>query len=47
MCGRGLETSPPLLGTARERVKILRAGFNGKEIVKLYLLLNDFEVLET
>jgi hypothetical protein len=47
MCGRGLETSPPLLVTARERVKLLRAGFKGKEIEKLYLLLNDLEVAGT
>ncbi len=32
------------LGSIDERVKLLKAGFTGKEIEALYLLLNSFEV---
>ncbi|MDO8727012.1 MAG: hypothetical protein Q7J35_13160 [Candidatus Methanoperedens sp.] len=28
-----------------ERVKLLRAGFSGREIVALYLVLNSFETV--
>lgn len=35
----------PILGTSNERVKLLKAGFKGKEIEKLYLLFNDFKVV--
>jgi hypothetical protein len=33
-----------MLETAQERVKLLKAGIDGKTIEKLYLLLNDFNV---
>jgi hypothetical protein len=45
MCGKGLETSPSLLGGARERVRLLRAGLTGKDIEKLYLVLNGFNIV--
>ena len=32
-----------MLETAKERVKLLKAGIDGKTIEKLYLILNDFE----
>lgn len=28
-----------------ERAKLLRAGFTGKEIEALYVILNDFEIV--
>ena len=28
-----------------ERVKLLRAGFSGREIVALYMVLNSFELV--
>ena len=34
-----------LLDSSEERVKLLRAGFSGKEIEALYLVLNSFEVV--
>lgn len=33
-----------MLETAQERVKLLKAGIDGKTIEKLYLTLNDFNV---
>ena len=34
-----------LLDRSEDRVKLLRAGFSGKEIEALYLVLNSFEVV--
>ncbi len=34
-----------LLDRREERVKLLRAGFSGKEIEALYLVLNSFEIV--
>lgn len=31
--------------TREERVKLLRAGFSGKQIERLYLILNSFEIV--
>ena len=33
------------LDSSEERVKLLRAGFSGKEIEELYLVLNSFEIV--
>ncbi len=33
-----------MLETREERVKLLKAGFSGKEVEKLYLIVNNFEV---
>jgi len=33
-----------MLETAQERVKLLKAGIDGKTIEKLYLIFNNFEV---
>ncbi len=33
------------LRRSEERVKLLRAGFSGKEIEALYLILNSFEIV--
>ncbi len=30
----------------KERVKLLRAGFTGKEIEALYVILNGFEIVD-
>lgn len=35
-----------ILETMKERNKLLRAGYNGKEIEQLYILLNGFIFLE-
>ncbi len=35
-----------MLETKEERVKLLRAGFTGREIETLYVILNSFEVLD-
>jgi hypothetical protein len=35
----------PILGTAEERVKLLRAGFKGKEIEELFLIINDMRIV--
>ena len=34
-----------LLDRSEDRVKLLRAGFSGKEIKALYLILNSFEIV--
>jgi len=34
-----------LLDRSEERVKLLKAGFSGKEIEALYLVLNSFEIV--
>lgn len=34
-----------LLESREERVKLLKAGFSGKEIEALYLVLNSFEIV--
>lgn len=34
-----------LLRRSEDRVKLLRAGFSGKEIMALYLVLNSFEIV--
>jgi hypothetical protein len=33
-----------MLETAAERVRFLKAGFNGREVEKLYVILNGIEV---
>lgn len=33
-----------MLETREERTKLLKAGFSGKEVEKLYLIVNNFEV---
>lgn len=35
-----------ILATREERVKLLRAGFPGSEIEKLYVVLNSFDVIK-
>jgi hypothetical protein len=34
------------LGTQEERVKLLKAGFSGKQIEKMYVALNDFKIVD-
>ena len=34
-----------LLDRSEDRVKLLRAGFSGKEIEALYLVLNSYEIV--
>jgi len=34
-----------LLDRSEDRVKLLRAGFSGKEIEALYLILNSFDIV--
>ncbi len=34
-----------MLETAEERVKLLKAGFTGKEIEKLYIEYNNFKII--
>ncbi len=34
-----------LLRTSEERVKLLKAGFTGKEIEELFLILNDMRLV--
>ena len=34
-----------LLESSEDRVKLLRAGFSGKEIEALYSILNSFEIM--
>jgi hypothetical protein len=34
------------LRRSEDRVKLLRAGFSGKEIEALYLVLNSFEIVD-
>jgi len=34
-----------MLGTSKERVKLLKAGINGKTIEKLYLIYNNFQTV--
>ncbi len=41
---RQSKSSVALLGSSEERVKLLRAGFSGKQIEALYLVLNSFEI---
>ena len=43
--GRQGKPMAALLDRSEERVKLLRAGFSGKEIEALYLILNSFEIL--
>jgi len=42
---RQSKSSAALLDSREERVKLLKAGFSGKEIEALYLVLNNFEVV--
>ncbi len=39
------QSKSALLDRSEERVKLLRAGFSGKEIEALYLVLNSFEIV--
>ena len=32
------------LETSEERIKLLKSGFDGKQVEKLYLVLNDIEI---
>jgi len=34
-----------MLETREERVKFLRVGFSGRQIERMYVLLNSFEVI--
>ncbi len=34
-----------MLETSQERVELLKAGFKGKEIEKLYLIYNGFTII--
>lgn len=34
-----------MLETAEERVKLLRAGFTGKQIEELYIISNNFKIV--
>jgi len=34
-----------MLETSQERVKLLKAGIDGKTIEKLYLIYNDFKIV--
>ena len=36
-----------MLETAEERVKLLKAGFTGKEIEKLYIEYNNFKIIRS
>ena len=36
-----------MLETAEERVKLLKAGFTGKEIEKLYIEYNNFKIISS
>jgi hypothetical protein len=42
---KGRQGKSVLLDRREERVKLLRAGFSGKEIEALYLVLNSFEIV--
>ncbi len=42
--GKG-KSSASLLESSEERVKLFKAGFSGKEIEALYLVLNSFETV--
>ncbi len=42
---KGRQGKSALLESREERVKLLKAGFSGKEIEALYLVLNSFEVV--
>ncbi len=39
-----IDTGP--LESREERAKLLRAGFTGKEIEALYVMLNSFEIVD-
>ena len=43
---RQSESPASLLNSREERVKLLRAGFSGKEIEALYLVLNSIEIMD-
>jgi hypothetical protein len=36
-----------MLETSQERVKLLRAGFSGKSIEKLYIQCNNFKIVNS
>jgi hypothetical protein len=42
--GKGKSAAAPL-ESSEERVKLLKAGFSGKEIEAMYLALNSFEIM--
>jgi len=43
---KGRQGKSALLDRSEERVRLLKAGFSGKEIEALYLVLNSFEVVD-
>ena len=43
--GKQVKSVAALLDRSEDRVKLLRAGFSGKEIEALYLVLNSFEIV--
>ncbi len=38
-------TTQDILGSQEDRVKLLKAGFSGRQIEVIYILLNRFEIL--
>ncbi len=40
-----MNTKDSMIHTAQERVKLLKAGFTGKQIEALYFVLNRFEIM--
>jgi hypothetical protein len=38
-------TTQDILGSQEDRVKLLKAGFSGRQIEVIYTLLNRFEIL--
>jgi len=43
--GKNGKSVAALLDCSEDRVKLLRAGFSGKEIEALYSILNSFEIV--
>jgi hypothetical protein len=43
--GKHGKSMATLLDRSEDRVKLLRAGFSGKEIEALYSILNSFEIV--
>jgi hypothetical protein len=43
--GKQSKSVAALLDRSEDRVKLLRAGFSGKEIEALYSILNSFEIM--
>ncbi len=43
---KGGQGKSALLDRSEERVRLLKAGFSGKEIEALYLVLNSIEIMD-